>query len=163
MTGFGGKATHNNFMKQTTDTDSDAGRLERLMTFDTLKSDKHMRDAEAFLASNYFLPENKFYQQAKSLGGNATFAQKMQERLSNAKVATYNKTRLDVDPIILVSEDGDRAGVPDSVIRPIEKFSHECDTHYKYALMQILNDMKTKKVITLAEQRIADQIEKLRK
>jgi len=114
-----------------------------------MKSDKHMRDTEAFLASKYYEPTEKIM--------NST---NMKTRFNTDKRPYKARTKLDIDKDFLAEGEG---GVPDMFRKPMNDFSDSCDAHYKYGLLQIEKDMKARgSAFSAAEQRLLEQIEELK-
>lgn len=113
-----------------------------------MKSDKHMRDTEAFLLSRQYEPAEK---RINSLN--------MRTKFNTDKRPYKAKTKLDIDKEFLLDGEG---AIPDGVKQPIGDFADNCDAHYKYGLQQIERDMKTKgSAFSAAEQRLLDQIGQL--
>ena len=124
-------------------------KLKELLDFNTMKSDKQMRDTEAFLASRYYEPTEK-----------KEHTMNMKTRFNTEKRPYKAKTKLDIDKDFLMEGDG---GIPDTVKKPMEQFSDSCDAHYKYGLLQIEKDMRARgSAFSAAEQRLLDQIDELK-
>lgn len=85
-----------------------------------MKSDKHMRDTEAYLVSRHYEPAEK---RVNSLT--------MRSKFNTEKRPYKAKTKLDIDKEFLVDGEG---LVPDMFKKPIDDFSDNCDAHYKYGL-----------------------------
>lgn len=95
-----------------------------------MKSDKHMRDTEAFLHTRYYEPTQKTL--------NST---SVKMRFNTDKRPYKARTKLDIDQEFLTEGDGT---VPEVFKKPMEQFSDNCDAHYKYGLLQIEKDMKSR-------------------
>ena len=120
----------NNFLTLSPQDGEKSDKLKELLDFNTMKSDKHMRDTEAFLASKYYEPTEKIM--------NST---NMKTRFNTDKRPYKARTKLDIDKDFLADGDG---GVPDMFKKPLNDFSDSCDAHYKYGLLQIEKDMKAR-------------------
>lgn len=101
--------------------DTDKGeKLKDLLDFNTMKSDKHMRDTEAFLMSQYFEPAEKKIN-----------SMTMRTKFNTDKRPYKAKTKLDIDKDFLVEGEGQ---LTDMFKRPLDEFSDNCDAHYKHGL-----------------------------
>jgi len=124
-------------------------KLRDLLDFNTMKSDKHMRDTEAFLASRHYEPAEK---RINSLT--------MRSKFNTEKRPYKAKTKIDIDKDFLVDGEG---AVPDMLKKPIDDFTDNCDAHYKYGLQQIERDMRARgSAFSAAEQRLLEQINELK-
>ena len=81
-------------------------KLKELLDFNTMKSDKQMRDTEAFLASRYYEPTEK-----------KEHTMNMKTRFNTEKRPYKAKTKLDIDKDFLMEGEG---GIPDTVKKPME-------------------------------------------
>lgn len=122
-------------------------KLNALLDFNGMKTDKHMRDSEALMHSRYYETADKTLKSGS-----------VKDR--NGYKATLGRSKFDVDNEFLLEGEGN---VPGSLVDPIKTFSANADAHYKYNLLQIQNDLKAQKsTFSAAEQRLFNQIEELR-
>ena len=126
------------------------GKLKDLLDYNAMKTDKHMRDTEAFLNSNYYEPADKRIN-----------TMTMRSKFNTDKRPYKAKTKLDIDKEFLVEGEGN---VPEIFKSSLENFGDTCDAHYKYGLQQIEKDMRSRgSAFTAAEHRLLDQINELKK
>ena len=95
-------------------------KLKDLLDFNTMKTDKHMRDTEAYLNSNHYEPAEKFVN-----------TMTMKNRFNTDKRPYKAKTKLDINKEFLVDGEGT---IPEMFKSPIDNFSDSCEAHYKYGL-----------------------------
>lgn len=95
-------------------------KLKDLLDYNAMKTDKHMRDTEAFLVSRHYEPAEK---RINSLT--------MRNKFNTEKRPYKAKTKLDIDKEFLVEGEGN---VPEIFKTSVDNFSDNCDAHYKYGL-----------------------------
>lgn len=133
--------SYNNFMTLSPTDAEKSDKLKDLLDFNSMKTDKHMRDTEAFLASRHYEPAEKF-----------SNSMTMRGRFNTDKRPYKAKTKLDVNNDFLAEGEGT---IPEMFKRPVEDFSENCDAHYKYGLLQIEKDMKARgSAFSAAENRL---------
>lgn len=141
--------SYNNFMTLSPNDAEKSDKLKDLLDFNSMKTDKHMRDTEAFLASRHYEPAEKF-----------SNSMTMRGRFNTDKRPYKAKTKLDVNNDFLAEGEGN---IPEMFKRPVEDFSENCDAHYKYGLLQIEKDMKARgSAFSAAENRLLQQIDELK-
>lgn len=120
-------------------------KLKDLLDYNPMKTDKHMRDTEAFLMSRYYEPAEKRIN-----------SMTMRNKFNTEKRPYKAKTKIDIDKEFLVEGEGNIQEVFKS---SVDNFSDNCDAHYKYGLQQIEKDMRSRgSAFTAAENRLLDQI-----
>ena len=120
-----------------------------MLDFNTMKTDKHMRDTEAFLITRHYEPAEKY-----------AHTMTMKNKFNSEKRPYKAKTKLDINKDFLVEGEG---SVPEMFQQGVNDFSDSCDAHYKYGLNQIEKDLKARgSAFSSAEQRLLDQINELK-
>ena len=95
-------------------------KLKDLLDYNAMKTDKHMRDAEAFLNSRYYEPAEKRIN-----------TMTMRSKFNTDKRPYKAKTKLDIDKEFLLSGEGN---VSDAFKEQLDNYGDNCDAHYKYGL-----------------------------
>ena len=95
-------------------------KLKDLLDYNVMKTDKHMRDTEAFLAS-------KYYEAAEKRINSMT----MRNKFNTEKRPYKPKTKLDIDKEFLIEGEGNVSEIFKS---NVDQFADNCDAHYKYGL-----------------------------
>lgn len=95
--------------------------MRDLLDYNSWKTDKHMRDTEAFMGTKHFEPATKM-----------SHTMVMKNKYNTDKRPHKARTKLDINKDFLVEGDG---FVPDNFKAPVESFSQNCDAHYKYGLL----------------------------
>lgn len=95
-------------------------KLKDLLDYNAMKTDKHMRDTEAFMGSKYYEPAEKRLN-----------SMTMRNKFNTDKRPYKAKTKLDIDKEFLLEGEGN---VPEIFNSSLNNFSDNCDAHYKYGL-----------------------------
>lgn len=123
--------------------------MKDLLTYGSMKTDKHMRDTEAHFNTEYYEPAVKDFN-----------SYILRSKFNTEKRPYKAKTKLDINKDFLVSGEG---VIPDNMQEPINQFTENCDRHYKYGLQQIEKDLKARgSAFSAAENRLLDQIDQLK-